>query len=88
MNISYIKNVTTLKLDSEKCIGCGMCKNVCPHQVFQIQEKKALIINKDLCMECGACKKNCPVNAINVSEGTGCMGALIMSKITGKPLEC
>ncbi len=35
-NLSYLKNVVTLKLDENKCTGCGMCLEVCPHQVFKM----------------------------------------------------
>ena len=59
-NLIYLKNVTTLKLDVDKCIGCGLCTQVCPHEVFAINSKKAEIINKDACMECGACAYSCP----------------------------
>ncbi|MEL7654432.1 MAG: 4Fe-4S dicluster domain-containing protein, partial [Bacillota bacterium] len=60
MNHKYLKNVATLKLESEKCTGCGMCANVCPHGVFAMEMKKAKIVDLDSCMECGACEKNCP----------------------------
>ena len=30
----YLKNVVSLSLDQEKCIGCGLCIQVCPHNVF------------------------------------------------------
>ena len=39
----YLENVATLKLDTEKCTGCGMCVTVCPHSVFVIKEGKAII---------------------------------------------
>jgi len=26
----YLKDVVTLKLNQEKCMGCGMCLLVCP----------------------------------------------------------
>lgn len=35
---SYTKN--TLELYQDKCIGCGMCVNVCPHAVFTMSERK------------------------------------------------
>ena len=31
---SYLPGVSTLELDREACVGCGMCEEVCPHQVF------------------------------------------------------
>ncbi len=34
MRPSYLKNVVTLALSPEKCIGCGRCLEVCPHDVF------------------------------------------------------
>jgi len=73
----YLKNVATLQLDQETCIGCGRCLEVCPHQVFDLEGKKALIREKDDCMECGACALNCPVKAIAVDAGVGCASGLI-----------
>ena len=37
----YLKNVATLKLDENKCNGCGICIQVCPHAIFKIFEKKS-----------------------------------------------
>ena len=71
-DFKYVKNVVTLKINKEKCNGCGMCINVCPHDVFKIINKKAEIIFKDLCMECGACALNCTQKAITVKSGLGC----------------
>lgn len=67
----------TLKLNTDKCVGCGLCAIVCPHRVFQLHEKKATIIHQSRCMECGACKSNCPVAAIDVDSGVGCAIAII-----------
>jgi len=82
--MTYIKGVSTLEYDVSLCTGCGMCKNVCPHNVFQIIDKKADIIDKDLCMECGACMMNCPVSALTVQKGVGCAAAIITSKLKGR----
>lgn len=71
MGFKYLKDVATLKLNKDKCIGCGMCVQVCPHQVFMIKEGKAAILDKDCCMECGACAQNCPVTAVSVRSGVG-----------------
>ena len=73
----YLKNVATLKLDQPVCIGCGRCPEVCPHQVFELVEKRAVILDLDACMECGACALNCPVKAISVDAGVGCASGMI-----------
>lgn len=73
----YLENVVTLELDQPACIGCGMCLEVCPHQVFSLTEKKASIADRNSCMECGACALNCPVKAISVDSGVGCASGMI-----------
>ena len=85
--MTYLKNVASLCLLPEKCIGCGMCANVCPHRVFEITDGKARIIN-DRCMECGACALNCPTNAIEVHAGVGCAAAIIKGWLTGSEPSC
>ncbi len=88
MKHKYLKNIATLRLSAEKCIGCKRCMEVCPHGVFSMHEKKAKIENSDFCMECGACMKNCPVNAITVNTGVGCAAAVIMGWITTREPNC
>jgi NAD-dependent dihydropyrimidine dehydrogenase PreA subunit len=88
MKLQYLKGVTDLILDRDLCNGCGMCINVCPHNVFGMENKKAAIIDQDACMACGACKLNCPVSAISVSSGVGCAYAVYFSALTKKPPAC
>ncbi len=85
----YLDGTAILKLNEEKCIGCGNCELVCPHRVFRVLDGKAQIIDYNGCMECGACSTNCPVEAIyvNPDDGCGCATYIINSwlqKITGK----
>ena len=84
----YLKDVVTLQLNSEKCTGCRMCIKVCPHEVFELIGKKAVIKNRDYCMECGACMINCPEGAIKVNAGVGCAAAVMNSIIKGTEPEC
>ena len=86
--LRYIENVVTLELDSEKCIGCGLCAEVCPHGVLTVDEKKAEIVDRDACIECGACAGNCPVEALSVKAGVGCASAIIHGWITGEEPSC
>jgi len=83
-NFRYLAGVTTLRLNENECVGCGMCEIVCPHAVFFLENKKARIQDLDGCMECGACAKNCPTEAIGVSPGVGCAAYIIQTWIKGK----
>ena len=84
----YLKDVVTLKLEQDKCIGCGMCLNVCPRAVLSLTNGKVEIVNRDACMECGACSQNCPVNAFSVRAGVGCAAAVINSVLGRKSACC
>ena len=86
--LRYLENVSTLRLDLEKCIGCGMCAMVCPHGVFTVEERKAQVVDLNACIECGACAGNCPVDALSVKAGVGCASAIIYSWITGNEPSC
>jgi ferredoxin len=88
MPLRYLKNVVTLGYDPEKCTGCGMCVEVCPHAVFVMEGKNAALTDRDLCMECGACLRNCPFGAISVRPGVGCAYALMMSQLRGREITC
>jgi len=84
----YLKNVVTLKLDPQKCVGCGMCTLVCPHAVLSLSNGKVQLDNRDACMECGACSINCPVEAITVQAGVGCAAAVINTALGRKSTSC
>lgn len=88
MNLTYIKNGETLRLEESLCTGCGGCVDVCPHAVFSIEEGKALIRARGRCMECGACARNCPFGALSVQAGVGCAAAIIIGKIRGTAPVC
>lgn len=77
MKLKYLKNVTSLSMDQNKCVGCGKCLDVCPHQVFSLCNRKVQIVERDACMECGACQVNCVANAIHVQAGVGCAYAVV-----------
>jgi len=84
----YLENVTTLKLDEAKCVGCGMCMEVCPHAVIGINSNRAYIRDRDACMECGACSRNCPTGALSVAAGVGCAAAVINSMLGRSDAPC
>ena len=50
----------------EKCIGCGICTQVCPMDNIELKDKHACI--GDRCITCLACFHWCPVEAIHMSK--------------------
>lgn len=81
--LRYLKDVVTLAMDGDKCTACGLCLEVCPHQVLDRRGKRVVIVDRDACMECGACAKNCRFGAISVCTGVGCADAVINSVLRG-----
>jgi NAD-dependent dihydropyrimidine dehydrogenase PreA subunit len=86
--MKYLRDVASLELYSERCTGCGICLEVCPHEVFGLENRKAIILEKDRCMECGACANNCAFDALKVDRGVGCAAAFINSMIKGGEPSC
>ena len=87
-SLIYLKDVVTLQLDHDKCVGCGMCLIVCPHAVFSMNNGSAIIENRDACMECGACAQNCPTEAVRVQAGVGCAAAVINTALGRESSSC
>jgi len=55
-----------MKVDVEKCIGCGYCVRDCPLDAVRLVKKKAVI--QEACTECGACLKVCEQEALSPDE--------------------
>ena len=79
---AYLEN--SLVYNPELCNGCGLCVDVCPHAVFEMDGRKAVLARPTECMECGACQLNCITEAIAVKSGVGCASAMIRAALTGQ----
>ncbi|MCK4266284.1 MAG: CoB--CoM heterodisulfide reductase iron-sulfur subunit A family protein, partial [Thermoplasmata archaeon] len=58
-------------VNSRNCVGCGLCKEVCPYAAIDIdEERKIVIVNEILCHGCGACSAVCPSGAMQQNTFT------------------
>jgi len=57
-----------IKIDEEKCNGCGECIPNCPEGALQVIDGKARLVSDLFCDGLGACIGTCPEGAIEVEE--------------------
>jgi len=57
-----------IKIDEEKCNGCGLCVNACHEGALVIENGKAKLISDSYCDGLGNCLPECPTNAITIEE--------------------
>jgi NAD-dependent dihydropyrimidine dehydrogenase PreA subunit len=56
-------------VDSGKCMGDGNCVEVCPVQVYELRDNKAVPVNADEGPGCESCIGVCETGEITISEG-------------------
>lgn len=61
-----IRNI--VKIDEEKCNGCGQCVSACAEGAIQIINGKARLVKDSYCDGLGACLGHCPQDAITVEK--------------------
>lgn len=55
-------------VDPEKCEGCGDCVDICPMDVFEMEDGKSVPVNADACEGCESCIETCEPGAITLEE--------------------
>lgn len=55
-----------IRIDEDKCNGCGQCAQGCPEGALQMIDGKARLVSEITCDGLGACIGDCPVGAISV----------------------
>jgi len=57
-----------IKIDEEKCDGCGLYVNACLEGAIQLIDGKARLVKESCCDRLGACIGECPQGAITSEE--------------------
>ncbi len=55
-----------MRVDKDRCIGCGECKGVCPTWAIEVKEKAE--IDQFSCIPCRICETKCPKEAISYGK--------------------
>jgi Pyruvate/2-oxoacid:ferredoxin oxidoreductase delta subunit len=61
-----VRNV--VKIDEEKCNGCGICVKACAEGAIQMINGKAKLVSDIYCDGLGACIGHCPQDAITIEK--------------------
>ena len=57
-----------IKIDQEKCNGCGLCVSACHEGAIGLINNKAVLLRDDYCDGLGNCLPVCPTGAISFEE--------------------
>lgn len=60
-------DLITPRLDTGRCIGCGLCLNVCPSDILALKNGK-ITLTREGCFGCDHCAAVCPVEAIFIDS--------------------
>ncbi len=55
-----------LQIDSEKCLGCNACVDICHVSALESSEAVEPALKREVCICCGACVSVCPGDALRV----------------------
>ncbi len=50
-------------INTDECIGCGVCVDECPQEALSVDD--VCSVDPDACIDCGSCIDACPVEAIS-----------------------
>lgn len=77
LEAGYVPSVQAARVNQKTCVGCGLCKQVCPYQAITLVEadipfrgKGVTIaqVDSNQCMACGLCESVCRSTSIKVTQ--------------------
>ncbi|MGN0571999.1 MAG: ATP-binding protein [Candidatus Fimenecus sp.] len=83
-----------IRIDEEKCIGCGACAEACHEGAIAMVEGKAKLMREDYCDGLGDCLPACPTDAISFEEreapayNEAAVKRAKAGKVQSEPLPC
>ena len=77
MEQRLLKQISHLRLDGDKCVGCGICSEVCPKEAVTLgmvgavvrgaaEGQTPVVVDPAKCSYCGVCTIMCPFNALSL----------------------
>ena len=78
-------HITKAVIDQDKCVKCGKCKLICPHDaIIELDKYK---VKKERCLGCTQCAKQCPKNAIEMVSQLQDYNE-VLPKLIAKGIDC
>ena len=74
---------------ADKCVGCGLCVNVCPVDALRVSATfqsdqtvnvEHFFLDGSACIQCGLCVEACPMGAIDFLPSTQAMQPKVYTK--------
>jgi ferredoxin len=57
-----------IRIDEDKCNGCGLCASACHEGAIEMVDGKAKLVRENFCDGFGDCLPGCPTGAISFEE--------------------
>ena len=79
----------SIRINKDKCVGCGRCADVCPGTLISVNQGKANMDYPKDCWGCVSCVKECQLEAIEFYLGAdiGGNGSTMRGELDGPVLH-
>jgi len=77
----------TIKIDEQKCVGCGLCVSACKESAIGLVNGKAKLIHENYCDGLGNCLPVCPTKAITFENPTAKEQKMFKTSLKQWPIQ-